>query len=104
VLGLRAFVGPAAVGVTVFALAAGYFHWRGASTLAEARWLESTDIMLGRWLEPLLNEQLDPLMAKFSLTNPTFYAEYVTARRIVDSAASHSEEEEPVTVELAKAA
>jgi hypothetical protein len=50
-------------------------------------------------LDEVLTEQLDPLMAKFRLTQPAFFAEYRTARVIVDSAASHD-----VKVPLPKAA
>jgi hypothetical protein len=50
-------------------------------------------------LDEVLTEQLDPLMAKFRFTQPAFFAEYQTARVIVDSAASHD-----VTVPLPKAA
>ena len=50
-------------------------------------------------LDEVLTEQLDPLMTKFRFTQPAFFAEYQTARVIVDSAASHD-----VTVPLAKAA
>ena len=50
-------------------------------------------------LDEVLIEQLDPLMAKFRFTQPAFFAEYQTARAIVDSAASHE-----VTVPLPKAA
>ncbi len=46
-------------------------------------------------LDVVLNEQLDPLMAKFRFTQPTFFSEYQTARVIEDSAATHGEEEEP---------
>jgi len=49
--------------------------------------------------DEVLTEQLDPLMAKFRFTQPAFFAEYQTARVIVDSAASHE-----VTVPLPKAA
>ena len=44
-------------------------------------------------LDVVLTQQLDPLMAKFRFTQPTFFAEYQTARVIEDSAASHGEEE-----------
>ena len=54
-------------------------------------------------LDVILNEQLDPLMATFRFTQPTFFAEYEKARVIVDSAASHGEEE-PAPAPLAHAA
>ena len=40
-------------------------------------------------MDKTLNEQLDPLLAKFESTNADFHSEYQTARAIVDSAASH---------------
>jgi hypothetical protein len=54
----------------------------------------TTDLVtLFEELDVILNEQLDPLMTTFRFTQPTFFAEYETARTIVDSAASHGEEE-----------
>ncbi len=56
---------------------------------------------LFRELDEVLGEQLDPLMAKFRFTQPAFFAEYETARAIVDSAASHSGEEAPTPLPVA---
>ena len=57
-------------------------------------------------LDKVLNNQLDPLIAKFKRTNAAFYHEYQTARSIVDSAASHQGKgvETSLPVELPKAA
>ena len=57
-------------------------------------------------LDKTLNEQLDPLMAKFRFTQPAFFAEYETARSIVDSAASHAAPANttPLPAPLSKAA
>ncbi len=55
-------------------------------------------------LDEVLNKQLDPLLAKFRFTQPAFFAEYETARTIVDSAASRGAEAAPVPAPLPIAA
>ena len=55
-------------------------------------------------LDEVLNERLDPLLAKFRFTQPAFFAEYETARTIVDSAASRGTEPVPAPVPLPVAA
>lgn len=59
---------------------------QGRATSASAT---SELVSLFEELDTTLNEQLDPLMTKFRFTQPAFFAEYQTARAIVDSAASH---------------
>lgn len=55
-------------------------------------------------LDKVLNARLDPLLAKFRFTQPTFFAEYETARAIVDSAASRGTEPVPAPAPLPVAA
>lgn len=55
-------------------------------------------------LDEVLNERLDPLLAKFRFTQPAFFAEYETARVIVDSAASREAEPVPAPAPLPIAA
>lgn len=69
---------------------------QGLATSASAT---SELVSLFAELDEVLNMQLDPLMTKFGVTQPAFFAEYQIARAIVDSAASHD-----VTVPLPKAA
>ena len=65
----------------------------------------TTDLVtLFKELDELLNERLDSLLAKFRFTQPTFFAEYETARAIVDSTAGRGTEPVPAPVPLPVAA